>query len=398
MALPLARFKVLDLTRVRSGPTAVRQLADWGADVIKIESPEGEAELSGGRNGSDFQNLQRNRRSIAIDLKRAEGRNLFMKLAAVADVVVENFRPDVKHRLGIDYDALASHNPRLVYASISGFGEDGPYSNRPGLDQIVQGMSGLMSVTGLPGQGPVRAGIAVSDSAAGIYCAFGILLALLEREATGKGSWVRTSLLAAQIAMMDFQAARWLVDGVVPGQAGNDHPVATPMGLFESSDGYVNIAAHGPTMFAKFCDAIGEPGLREDPRFATAKARFANRAPLNSEIATALKRKPTAYWVDRLNEVGVPAGPVHRLDEVFADPQVRHMKMAREVAHPKLGKLNLVGQPVALSGHDAGPRTPAPELGEHTAAILGELGLDTTTVERLRRDGVVAMPKSREEP
>jgi formyl-CoA transferase len=387
--LPLARFKVLDLTRVRSGPTAVRQLADWGADVIKVEAPQGEAELSGGRNGSDFQNLQRNKRSIAIDLKQEDGRAILLKAVERADVLVENFRPDAKHRLRIDFDTLHKVNPRLVYASISGFGEDGPYRQRPGLDQIVQGMGGLMSVTGLPGQGPVRAGIAVADSAAGLYCAFGILAALLERETTGKGRWVQTSLLGAQIALMDFQAARYLVDRDVPGQAGNDHPVATPMGLFGTADGFVNIAAHGQAMFARFCEEIGEGHLSSDERFATARSRFANRPALNAEIAVAMKKRTTDYWVERLNAIGVPAGPVYALDQVFEDPQVKHINMVRPVDHPRLGTLNLVGQPLSIGNHDAGPRSPAPELGEHTDAILRELGYDDNAVRALHEKRIV---------
>jgi crotonobetainyl-CoA:carnitine CoA-transferase CaiB-like acyl-CoA transferase len=388
-ALPLARFKVLDLTRVRSGPTAVRQLADWGADVIKVEAREGEAEMSGGRNGSDFQNLQRNKRSIAIDLKREEGRAILLKAAERADVLVENFRPAAKHRLRIDFDTLHAINPRLVYASISGFGETGPYRERPGLDQIVQGMGGLMSVTGLPGQGPVRAGIAVADSTAGLYCAFGILMALLDREVTGEGRWVQTSLLAAQIALMDFQAARFLVDHDVPGQAGNNHPVATPMGLFETSDGHVNIAAHGQALFAKFCTAIGASRLANDERFATARARFANRPALNAEIAAAMKAKPTAHWVETLNALGIPAGPVYTLDQVFGDPQVKHMNIARAIEHPRLGNLTLVGQPLTLDGHDAGPRTPAPELGQHTDEILRELGYDENAIRGFHETYIV---------
>lgn len=388
--LPLSRFRVLDLTRVRSGPTAVRQLADCGADVVKIESPGGEAELSGGRDGSDFQNLQRNKRSIAIDLKQEEGRAILLRAAAHADVLVENFRPEVKRRLGIDYATLAALHPRLVYASISGFGEDGPYRDRPGLDQVVQGMGGLMSVTGLPGQGPVRAGIAVADSAAGLYCAFGILAALLEREKTGRGRWVQTSLLAAQIALMDFQAARWLVDGEVPGQAGNDHPVATPMGLFEAADGFVNIAAHSESMFRKFCEVAGSGYLLADPRFSTHRARYANRAALNAEVKAILKANSVAYWTERLNAAGVPAGPVYALDQVFADPGVKQLGMARAVSHPTRGEIALVGQPVRFSDLEVGPRTAAPGLGQHTDEILRELDYNASEIAALRRDRIVA--------
>jgi crotonobetainyl-CoA:carnitine CoA-transferase CaiB-like acyl-CoA transferase len=391
--LPLSGFRVLDLTRVRSGPTAVRQLADWGADVIKVEAPTGESELSGGRHGSDFQNLQRNKRSIALDLKTEEGRQVLLKAVETADVLAENFRPDVKHRLRIDYDTIAAINPRLVYASISGFGEDGPYRDRPGLDQIVQGMGGLMSVTGHPGQGPVRAGIAVADSAAGIYCAFGIVTALLDREKTGKGRWVQISLLAAQIALMDFQAARFLVDGDVPGQAGNDHPVATPMGLFETADGLLNIAAHSAQMFAKFCAVAGADRLLQDERFATPRARYANRPQLNAEVQAILKTRPTAFWIDRLNEAGVPAGPVYALDKVFDDPQVRHLRMARSVEHPKLGEISLVGQPLVFSDCEGAPRTAAPELGQHTNEILRELGYTAGEIARLREKNIIGPEK-----
>jgi len=392
--LPLARFRVLDLTRVRSGPTAMRQLADWGADVIKIEAPSGESELSGGRHGSDFQNLQRNKRSIAIDLKQEEGRAILLRAVGTADVLAENFRPDVKHRLRIDYETLAKLNPRLVYASISGFGEDGPYRDRPGLDQIVQGMGGLMSVTGLQGQSPVRAGIAVADSAAGVYCAFAIVTALLEREVTGKGRWVQTSLLAAQIAMMDFQAARWLVDHDVPGQAGNDHPVATPMGLFETSDGQVNIAAHNSQMFEKFCAVADAGHLLRDERFSSPRARYANRPALNAEVQSILKERSTNDWIEQLNAAGVPAGPVYAVDKVFEDPQVKHLGIVRPVNHPRLGTLDLVGQPVKFSDCDLGPRTAAPELGEHTDVILSELGYDSVEIAALKDRNIIAAGKN----
>src|ERR1700681_15154 len=243
----LARFKVLDLTRVRAGPTAARQLADWGADVIKIELPKGldESDMGGPRHGPDFQNLHRNKRSLTLNLKEKDGVEIFKKMVETADVVIENYRPDVKFRLGVDYESIRAINRRIVYGSISGFGEDGPYSERPGFDQIAQGMGGLMSITGLPGQGPVRVGIPIADLAAGLFCAMGILTALLERETSGKGQHIETSLLQAQIFMLDFQAARYLVKGEVAKQAGNNHPTSIPTGVFKTADGYINIASTG---------------------------------------------------------------------------------------------------------------------------------------------------------
>ena len=262
--LPLSRFTVIDLTRARSGPTAVRQLADWGADVLKIEAAGDDGDISS-RNSSDFQNLHRNKRSLTLNLKEPEGIAILKRLAERADVLVENYRPAVKHRLGIDYETLRAINPRLVYASISGFGQDGPYRERPGFDQIAQGMGGLMSITGLPGQGPVRAGVAIADLTAGVFCAMGILLALIEREESGAGQWVQSSLLAAQIAMLDFQAARWLISGEVPEQAGNNHPTSIPTGVFATADGHINIAASGGEIFARLCKALGAEQLATDP-------------------------------------------------------------------------------------------------------------------------------------
>src|SRR5215213_3907151 len=300
--LPLSRFKVLDLTRVRAGPTAVRQLADWGAEVIKIEAPPGPGEgLGGPRHGPDFQNLHRNKRSLTLDLKAPEGIEIFRKLVREADVVVENYRPDVKTRLGIDYQALEAINPRLVYASISGFGQSGPYRDRPGFDQIAQGMGGLMSITGLPGQGPVRVGIPVADLSAGIFCAMGILVALLEREVSGEGQWVESSLLAAQIAMLDFQAARWLIAHEVPEQAGNDHPTSIPTGVFRTSDGHINIASAGDEIFRRLCRALGAEHLATDPLYATGRARSDNRDRLNETIESITRGKTSAEWIEVLN-------------------------------------------------------------------------------------------------
>jgi len=389
-ALPLSRFKVLDLTRVRAGPTAVRQLADWGAEVIKIEAPPSPGEgLGGPRHGPDFQNLHRNKRSLTLDLKAAEGIEIFRKLVRGADVLVENYRPDVKTRLGIDYDALKAINPRLVYASISGFGQSGPYRDRPGFDQIAQGMGGLMSITGLPGQGPVRVGIPVADLAAGIFCAMGILVALLEREASGEGQWVESSLLAAQIAMLDFQAARWLIAHEVPPQAGNDHPTSIPTGVFRTRDGHINIASAGDEIFRRLCRALDAAELADHPDYRAGKLRSDNRKALNAAIEAITEQRDSAEWIDRFNKAGVPAGPIYTMDQVFADPQVQHLGIAQPVEHPTLGRLELVGQAVTLSRTPSRLRTASPEPGEHSEAILRELGYGDSDIARLRERRIV---------
>ncbi len=389
-SLPLSRFKVLDLTRARSGPTCVRQLADWGADAIKIEAPDPEGDGdNGGRRSSDFQNLHRNKRSMTLNLKAPEGRDIFMRLVETADVVVENYRPRVKDRLGIDYESLRAVNPRIVLGSISGFGQDGPYADRPGFDQVAQGMGGLMSVTGHPGRGPVRAGTAIADITAGLYCAMGIMAALLEREVSGEGQWVDSSLLAAQIAVMDFQAARWTVDREVAPQAGNDHPLYMPTGMFETGDGFLNIAASGDAMFSRLCAVLDTEELLDDPRFADGPARGKNRAALNEAITAVTRTATTAQWVERLNEGGVPSGPVYSFDQTFADPQVRHIGMAAPVDHPTRGRMELVGQPVRFHRTPWRLRTACPEMGEQTDAILADLGYSADEVETLRKREVL---------
>ncbi len=386
---PLARFKVIDLSRVRAGPTAVRQLADWGADVIKVESPEGDAGMGGERHGPDFQNLHRNKRSITLNLKSPEGVEILRRLVRDADVLVENYRPDVKFRLGIDYSSLKQINPRLVYASISGFGQDGPYRDRPGFDQIAQGMGGLMSITGLPGQGPVRVGIPVADLTAGIFCAMGVLIALLEREQSGEGQWVQSNLLAAQIAMLDFQAARWTIGHEVPGQAGNDHPTSIPTGVFETSDGYFNIGAAGEAIYQRFCQAIDAPALATDPDFATNADRSKNRHRLHEAINAITRKHTSAEWIERLNAAGVPCGPIYKMDEVFADPQVKHLNITRHVQHKTLGDVEVVGQAVELSRTPWSVRGATPEPGEHTDEVLRELGYDAAAIEGLHARKVV---------
>jgi formyl-CoA transferase len=387
----LARFKVLDLTRVRAGPTAARQLADWGADVIKIELPKGldESDMGGPRHGPDFQNLHRNKRSLTLNLKEADGIEIFKRMVKTADVVIENYRPDVKFRLGIDYETIRAINKRIVYGSISGFGEDGPYRERPGFDQIAQGMGGLMSITGLPGQGPVRVGIPVADLGAGIFCAMGILVALLEREVSGEGQWVQSSLLGAQISLLDFQAARWLIAKDVPGQAGNDHPTSIPTGVFPTRDGHINIAASGKHIFMRFCQTLDLDHLLQDPLFADDASRSKNRVALNQAISDVTKQSPSAELIDILNKAGVPCGPINRMDEVFADPQVRHLGMAAPVQHGTLGKIEVVNQAVKLSRTPSQIAHPTPEKGEHTEEVLRAYGYDDKSIAEFRARKIV---------
>jgi formyl-CoA transferase len=356
--------------------------------VIKIEAPERlePADPAGGpRHGPDFQNLHRNKRSVTLDLKRAEGVAAFKRLAAKADVVVENFRPDVKTRLGVDYPALSAVNPRLVYASISGFGQDGPYRDRPGVDQIAQGLGGLMSITGEPGRGPMRVGIPIADLTAGLFCAIGILVALLEREQSGKGQQVTTSLLEAQIFMLDFQASRWLNAGEVPKQAGNNHPTSIPTGVFRTRDGHINVAAVGGALWERLCRAIGADELMRKPDYATAAARSQNRDALNAELERYFETGTSAHWVERLNAAGVPAGPINSIDKVFADPQVERLGIVQEMEAGRRGKLRVVGQPVALERTPSRLVAAPPERGEHNDEVLREFGFSESEIEALRR-------------
>lgn len=389
----LARFRVLDLSRVRAGPTCVRMLADFGADVIRVEPPPGidanDNMFVDSRISGDFQNLNRNKRSLTLNLKQPRGLAVFMRLVRDADVVIENWRPDVKQRLGVDYESLRRVNPRIVLASISGYGQDGPYAARPGFDQVIQGMGGLMSVTGHAGQGPLRAGIAVADSSTGLYAALGIMAALLEREHSGEGQWVHTSLLHSQIAMMDFQAARYLNEGVVPVQNGNDHPTASPMGLFRAQDGDLNIGVAGEGNWRRFCKVLGRPDWLTDPRFLTERDRIAHRADLKEAIETVLATGPLEHWARQLNDAGVPAGPVYAMDQMFADPQVQHMK-ATALATTSTGKTcTYITQPVSLSRTPASIQAAAPDCGEHTNEVLREAGYTDLQIAELRAAAVV---------
>ena len=388
----LSHIRVLDLSRVRSGPTAVRQLADWGADVIKIEQPaslEADGAVGAGRNTGDFQNLQRNRRSFTLNLKEEKGKELFYKLAATADVVVENFRPDVKHRLGIDYDSLKKINPGIIVASISGFGQTGPYAKRPGFDQIAQGMGGLMSITGEPGRGPMRVGIPVADLTAGLFCALGVLTALIEREKSGEGQWLHTSLLQSQAFMLDFQAARYLMQGEVAPQVGNEHPTSLPTNRFATKDGAVNIAVVGDGIWKRFCKALDQEDWTDSADYGTGDDRFKNRDQLNADIAEIMEQKTSAEWVDELTDAGVPCGPIYSIDEMFADPQVQHLGIAQPIMTDPFGETQAVAQPFELTRTPSSFAAPPPTRGQHTEEILEELGISTEEYAKLREQSVV---------
>jgi len=386
----LARFRIVDMTQVRAGPTAARQLADWGADVIQVQMPEhmrGDDTL-GGQEGSDYQYTHRNKRSITLNLKEPEGIDVLKKLVSTADVLLENFRPDVKHRLGIDYETLSKINPRLVYASISGFGQTGPYATRPGFDQIAQGMGGLMSVTGLPGQGPLRVGVPIADLCGGIFAAYGVTVALLEREQSGKGQWLHTSLLEAMMYMMDFQTARWTIDGEIPGQAGNFHPTSIPTGVYRTSDGHINIAVFGGKIWERFCEAMGAPEWITDERSKSKSNRSVHRDWLNAEIEKRLSKNTSAHWIEALNAAGVACGRINNVKEVFEEPQVKHLGILRKVTSPHLGEQVLMGQPVTLTRTPHTIARAAPRRGEHSEEVLSEIGYDRANLDRMKSAGV----------
>ena len=386
---PLAHIRVLDLTRARSGPTCVRQLSEMGAQVIKVEMPGEDDDSVGGRTGSDFQNLHPNKRSITVNMKEPAGKEIILRLARNADVLVENFRPRVKHRLGIDYETLKKINPRLVYTSISGFGQTGPYAERAGLDQIAQGLSGFMTVNGFPEHGPLRAGLPIADLTAGIMAAYGTVVALLERERSGEGQWVHTSLLQGMMRLMDLQAARWLQGGEIPPQAGNYHPVGVPTGVYKCRDGSIIIQAAGGRLYTRLLDVIGAPELAQDPRFDTAEHRLAHREEMTQELEARLTQQDMAYWQEKLNVAGVPAGPILDTKQAFENEQVQTLPAARPAESKKLGTLMLNGHGVNLERTPPSIRSAAPERGEHTDEILKELEYTADEIATLHEQGAV---------
>ena len=392
---PLQHLRVLDLTIARAGPTAVRLLADWGAEVIKIEPPsrkDGQGNsVTGGRRGPDEQNLHRNKRSLAINLKKPDGQKLFHDLVKQADVIVENFRSDVKYRLSVDYETVKAIKPDIIYASISGFGQDGPYATRPGVDQIIQGMSGLMSVTGEPGRGPMRVGVAISDTSAGMFLGQGILLALLHRERTGEGQWVHTSLLEAMMSKLDFQGARYTMKGEVADQQGNDHPTQVPMGTFEAKDGFVNIAAFGDVMWKRFCDALGAQGLFDDPEYQTVRDRSSRPKKIKEDMNQVTSQRTVSDLVEVLNAAGVPTGPINNIGEGFEDAQVKHLKLAKLAPHAELGDLNLVRSPINLSQFPQSESfdNAAPDPGANSVEVLEQLGFNQLRISKLQEEGVI---------
>ncbi|NKE45352.1 CoA transferase [Roseomonas frigidaquae] len=389
-ALPLSGLRVLDLTVARAGPTCVRHLADWGAEVIRIAPPSADAgDITGDQDGFDYQNLHRNKRAMQIDLKTEQGKAIFFELAKTADVVVENMRAAVKFRLGVDYASVSKVNPRIVYGSISGFGQDGPYGHRAGVDQIAQGMGGLMSITGVPGAGLVRVGIPIADLTAGNLLALAVMMALFDRTKTGRGRWVHTSLLESMVFMLDFQASRWLLANQVAGQAGNDHPTSIPTGVYPTADRPIALAASSPRMWERFCDALERPEWKTRQGWDTRDGRSADRAAINEAIAEITRTKSSLHWIEVLDPAGIPCGPINTIDQTFADPQVQHLQMAKPVSHARLGEQRLVRNPINMSDLDWDIRSATPDSGEHTDAVLAELGHSPDAIARLRAARVV---------
>jgi crotonobetainyl-CoA:carnitine CoA-transferase CaiB-like acyl-CoA transferase len=391
---PLDDLVVVDLTRALAGPYCTMMLADLGARVVKVETPKGGDDTRGWGppfyNGESayFLSINRNKQSLALNLKDRRGRDLLLRLARRADVLVENFRPGTMDRLGLGYATVREIAPRIVYCSISGFGQTGPYRARAAYDLIVQGMGGIMGITGEPDGAPMRVGVAIADICAGMFAAYGILAALRVRERTGTGQWVDAALLDGQVAWMTYMAANYFATGENPPRVGSAHLNLVPYQPFPTRDGFVNVAVGSEGLWHKFCEALETP-IATDPRFATNADRVRNREVLLEVLMPVFARRTTAAWVERLLRAGVPAGPIYRMNEVMDDAQVRHREMVVEVEHPRAGRVRVNGVPVKFSETPGGVVAPPPVLGEHSEAVLRELGCDAAELSALRRDGVI---------
>jgi formyl-CoA transferase/CoA:oxalate CoA-transferase len=391
---PLDDLVVVDLTRALAGPYCTMMLADLGARVIKVETPDGGDDTRGWGppfcNGESayFLSINRNKQSLTLNLKDPRGRDVLLRLVRRADVLVENFRPGAMDRLGLDYAAVHEIAPRVVYCSISGFGQTGAYRERAAYDLIVQGMGGIMGITGEPDGAPMRVGVAIADICAGMFAAYGILAALRVRERTGAGQWVDAAMLDGQVAWMTYMGANYFATGENPPRAGSAHLNLVPYQPFPTRDGFVNVAVGSEGLWHKFCQAL-ELSIAGDPRFATNADRVANRAVLLGLLVPVFARRTTAEWVERLLGAGVPAGPIYRMNEVMEDPQVRHREMVLEVEHPNAGRIRVNGVPLKFSETPGGVVSPPPVLGEHSEALLRELGCTPVEIASLRRDGVI---------
>jgi CoA:oxalate CoA-transferase len=394
MNQPLSAIKIIDVTAALSGPYCTMLLGDLGAEVIKIEEPQAGDMLrkSGpfiGGEGSYFLYGNRNKKSMTLNLQKEKGRDILLQLVKNADIFVENFRPQVKYRLRIDYPTLRDINPGLIYCSISGFGQNGPWADRPGFDQIAQGMSGLMSVTGSLGSGPTRAGVAIGDSVAGIFAAYGVLAALFEREKSGLGQFIETSLLEGLVALLGFQAGKYFATGETPLPQGNDHATIAPYGTYRTKDGYMNIAAGTEKMWEKLCEILGAENLVVDSKFQTIPGRVENKDLLREILEKRLVKKTTSEWVEILNEGGIACGPIYTIDQVFNDSQILAQEMVSEVEHIKAGKIKMIGFPVKISRTPCKTSLPPPILGQHTQEILGDLNYSQEEIAELKQNGIV---------
>ena len=391
----LEGIKVLDLSRALAGPYCTMMLADMGAEVIKLEMPgKGDDSRSWGPpfvegESAYFMSINRNKKSITLNMKNEQSKEIVTKLIKQADVLVENFRPGAMDRLGFGYDAVKEMNPGIIYSSISGFGQDGPYRMLPGFDQVLQGMGGLMSITGEPGGPPIKVGVAIADIAGGMFAAFGIVTALFNREKTGKGQMVDVSLLDSQVAWLTYRAGAYFASGEVPQPVGSGHPVIVPYQAFKAKDVYINIAVGNDQLWEKFCKAVGLESVMDDPKFATNAKRVENRGEIVKIVGDLIVTKEGQEWLNILEEAGVPCGPIYSVDKIFSDPQVLHRQMMQELDHTKVGKVKVTGIPVKLSETPGEVQTPPPYLGEHTQEVLKELGYGDQDLETLRQEKVI---------